>query len=338
MRTACFLLALFVAGVALATPRANTKSQLVQSGISSLRDEFLLSESIKTHSSEINQLIQNLMPEIEKAAEMMTEGICKFKGFCKSNPAKTCLEILDQDGIRNQTELSDGKYWLQLDHVMDDGVLDQSSPPVHVECLMQGPNGVGWMLLFDETGNELISQDFNPDLENVRFKETLAFTPADLLTKHPVGRSSFFYNVDSTHPDHPTSVGFTPAQMMYGPWVGQDGYGKSDAGAMYPHHANHFRFKFFGKPDISPTHTLYVLDDGAIGPDRCRNEQLRGSCFTDADDAPYAQTCYSSRGLLSFGCYDSQTNFTQCGTCLYGGYGDKQEVIRRSVVQKLYVR
>jgi len=333
------LLTLTSAAIALNLPQQqHHTAMLVQGTLSSHRDEFALSNTIKEHSLELSQMVQQLVPEIEQAAEVMTMGICKFKGFCKSNPARSCVEILEQDGIANQTDLADGKYWLQLEQVLQDGSVMTNSTPVWVDCLMGGPYGAGWVLLFDESGKELISQEFNPDVANVRFKETLVFTPAALNSTEPLGRQTYFFNVDETHLTHPTSLGFTPNQAVSGTWVGQDGYGKTVRGNIYPQYANHFRFKYLGKPGPTATSTLFVLDDGAIGPSRCRHEELRGLCFNDADDAAIAQVCSNPRGLISFGCYDDQKIFTQCGTCVYAGYGDKETVIRNSVIQKMYVR
>merc|ERR1712076_64547 len=152
------------------------------------------------------------------------------------------------------------------------------------------------------------------------------------------GVQSYLYNVDRTM-----------ESVMNQPWAGQDGQGRRSNHnvtgiSLYPNHAQHFRFKYVSRPGMTYGETIFVLDDGNIGPEECRGgaaASLLGTCYKDAPNALFPQTCYGSRGLLSFGCSDSADTFAHgCGTCVYRGYGSEEQAahIRSTVIRRMYVR
>jgi hypothetical protein len=292
-----------------------------------------LRANLKAYAEQLTALTAEAVPDLIEASNVITRGICQFRGFCRSNPAKSCLDVMEQEGIRNQTALPDGKYWITPE-LKSDGF--SRFPVSQIQCLMSGHGG-GWMLLFDDSRVDTVLQTIEPALTNTPFREVLAFTTKDLQESR-TGRRTYLYFVDDSQPSR--SRGFTPTEMINSPWVGQDANGKLQEND-FPQRAVHNRYKFFGKPSYRVTDTLFVLDDGDIGPRDCRlgkPSQGKGTCFFEGESAKFAQTCYDIKGLISFGCSDDQISFTQCGTCRYSGYGDKTSLIQNSVVRVLYAR
>jgi len=197
------------------------------------------------------------------------------------------------------------------------------------------------MLLFDDSRTDVVRQEMEPSLRHVPVRELLAYTPHD-LENNLNGRRTSLYYVDAS--DIQRSIGYTPSEISNFPWGAQDGFGRTLRGDEYPERAKHYRFKYIGQPATNISDTLFILDDGNLLGNVCREgsvvEALRGNCFLDKDNANFAQVCFSPKGIMSFGCSNFEMNFTQCGTCRYSGDGnaEKTKLIRKSVVQKLYGR
>jgi hypothetical protein len=298
-----------------------------------------LQSRLGEYSAELKALSSEIGPDLETAAKLVNRGICQFKGFCSSNPAKSCLDVVTQEGVDVRASLPDGKYWIQPQIVSEYGF--QDTQPMQITCLMSA-NGGGWMLLFDDSRIDEVRQEMEPALRLVPVRELLAYTPHD-IQNNLQGRHMALYYVDPSDPQR--STGKTPSEIASFPWGAQDGYGRTMRGDEYPERAKHYRFKYVGQPAANITDTLLVLDDGNLGAPECRQgaavESGRGTCFLDKPNAKFAQTCYNSRGLISFGCSNNEMNFTQCGTCRYSGDSsnmEKSKIIRKSVVQKLYAR
>jgi len=214
-------------------------------------------------------------------------------------------------------------------------------------------------LLFDDTSLQYISQIISsPLISAFKFKQVLAFTPnmirgGVLPIQQPIYylRSNTKNNSTATNssivPSFLIESGKTMDEIQNYMWSGQDQFGiDHDRGQNYPNKQVHYRWKYFGKVDISSPfkNTLYILDDGDIQDQSCQPfldlSQCNQEFYCDAHskvNRKFSQTNLNitSRGIISLGCSEGDDTFTQCGTCKYHGTQSNFDLIQNPVIQKM---
>eukprot|EP00298_Acanthocystis_sp_HF-20_P028318 c7011_g1_i1.p1 GENE.c7011_g1_i1~~c7011_g1_i1.p1 ORF type:complete len:351 (-),score=118.95 c7011_g1_i1:52-1104(-) len=310
----------------------------------------MLKESTEKWSS-VNETLRNATFALSEGADVVSHGLCRFIGFCQSNPATSCQAIISQPQI-NQARFPDGKYWLTYDPNSD-----YSGPPELVNCLFDDL-GNGWTLLFDDSHQALVSQKISSTLvKHFKFTEVLAFTPLMIKKGLPAIKQKIYSVSDN---NNTSSSGKTLDQINNNMWFGQDNWGiKNDKGQRYPNAQVHNRWKYFGQvqPNSPYRQTLYIIDDGDIQDKACNalldysrcgqeffcEKKIGGGSGEMTLSGVFAQSSIpiTNRGIISFGCSETDENFTRCGACRYSGPSSNLSLaysVQSSIIQKLYAR